>query len=100
MMSHNKYFYKLMIDDLPSATVIPPKATKEETVREYIDSEKFELVEMNKDVVYTEGIMLAKYNLLAKEIRVLNHLDITIDIHAGITKDQYKIVGFEVEPKF
>ena len=27
MMSHNKYFYNLMLDDLPSATVISPKGT-------------------------------------------------------------------------
>ena len=88
-----------MIDDLPSATVIPPKATPEETVREYIDSEKYELVGMQKEVVYTEGLQVAQYDVLYRQLRVMNHLDITVEIHAGITGDQYKIVGFDVEPK-
>ena len=56
MMSHNKYFYKLMIDDLPSATMISPKKNPDENIREYIESERFELVGFNKDIVYTEGL--------------------------------------------
>ena len=54
---------------------------------------------MEKDVVYTEGLMLAKYDLLKQEIRVMNHLDITVEVHGGITGDRLKIVGFDVEPK-
>ena len=50
------------------------------------------------DVVYDDGLPLAKYNLLKKQIRVMNHLDITVEVHSGIS-GRLKIVGFEVEPK-
>ena len=37
--------------------------------------------------------------MLKKEIRVLNHLDIIVEVHGGITGDRFKIVGFDVEAK-
>ena len=40
---------------------------------------------------------LAKYYLHKKEIRVFNHLNITVEVHQSIS-DKFRIVGFEVEP--
>ena len=88
-----------MIDDLPSATVISPKATKPESAQDLIDSDKYKLVGMMDEVIYTEGLKLSKYDLLTKQLRVMNHLDITVEVHGGITGDRLKIVGFDVESK-
>ena len=49
-------------------------------------------------VVYTEGLMGAKYDVPKNELQVMNHLDITVEVHAGMG-DRFKIVGFDVEPK-
>ena len=85
MMSHNKYYYKLMLDDLRSATVIPRSPKLQETIRKYTESELYNLPLFPKnDIVYTEGLMVAKYDVLDREIQVNNHLDITVEIHAGI----------------
>ena len=55
-----------MIDDLPSATVISPKATKPESAQDLIDSDKYKLVGMMDEVVYTEGIKMSKYDMVTK----------------------------------
>ena len=88
-----------MIDDLPSATVISPKATKPESAKELIDSDKYKLVGMMDEVVYTEGLKMSKYDMVSRNLRIMNHLDITVEVHGGITGDRLKIVGFDVEPK-
>ena len=101
MMSQNKYFYKLMVDDLPSATVIPKdrKQKAKEIVRAYESQDIFSILQLNMDVVYTEGLMVGAFDLYEKEFHVNNHLDITLEIHGGIGGDKFKIVGFDVEPK-
>ena len=66
MMASTKYSYRLMVDDLPSATVISPKLTKGESAKDLIDSDKYKLVGMMDKVVYTEGIKMSKYDMVTK----------------------------------
>ena len=55
-----------MIDDLPSATVISPKATKPESAKDLSDSDKYKLVGMMDEVVYTEGLKMSKYDMVSR----------------------------------
>ena len=102
MMSHNKYFYRLMVDDLPSATLLSPKKPDEQPMNATFASgvpETFHLVGIG-DAVYDDGLKVAYYYnfMQQKEIRVYNHLEITVEVHKGLS-DKFRIVGFEVEPK-
>ena len=50
-----------------------------------------------EDIVYEDGIMIAKFNKFYKHPRIFNHLEMTVEVHGNF--DKWKIVGFEVEPK-
>ena len=43
--------------------------------------------------------MLTRFDKDRNEILLNNHLDITVEVHGGITGDRIKIVGFEIEPR-
>ena len=101
-LAYSKYFYNLMIDDLPSATIIPQDAKEEETVMNYTEEQIYKILGLeNKGVVYSEGIMMAEFNAelgtkARHEVILMNHLEMTIEVHGGVTGDRWKIVGFEV----
>jgi len=89
-----------MVDDLPSATLLSPKVTPEQPMTGTFASgvpDSFHLVGIG-DAIYDDGLKVAQYYLHKKEIRVYNHLEITVEVHQGLS-DKFRIVGFEVEPK-
>ena len=91
VLASRGFEYKLMIDDLPSATVIPAENTTTQ--------------HNNPNIVYNKGIRVAKWNPLKSKVEgglgvssVNNHLIMTIDYHKDSTK-AVRIVGFDVEAK-
>jgi hypothetical protein len=77
-MAMHDYEYRLYIDDLPSATLVP---TNDGT----------------KKVDYFEGIPIGLYVESSDKLYLFNHLNITIYAHDTIEGHE-RIVGFEVQP--
>lgn len=84
-----------MLDDLPSATVISSKIPKDvynDTNAEL--SEHYYKIDIG-EVIYDDGLPVARYNLLKKELSIMNHLNITVEVHKGLS-EKWSIVGFDV----
>lgn len=73
------YEYKLFIDDLPSATVVPGKNGNK------------------NEVDYFEGIPIGEYEERTDSLYIFNHLNLTVFTHSTYEKHE-RIVGFEVLP--
>ena len=88
IMSERNYSYKLMIDDLPSATV-------------YRKEGKTTNSESRPDIEYDSGIPVARKIIkpngpITGEIEVMNHLIMTVETHTT-DSGAIRIVGFEVQ---
>ena len=88
-MAEQNYKYKLMIDDLPSATVYHKLANTTNSVSQSTDTQ------------YDYGILVAQKvseatGAMTDEISVMNHLVLNVDTHST-SSGAIRIVGFKVE---
>ena len=86
VMAIRDFNYRLLIDDLPSATVIrrDPSTTNADVMK--LD-----------EIFYDHGIPVAEFDGHYKKLSVYNHLIFTVETHK--VKEDVRIVGFEVEAK-
>ena len=86
-MAKQNYEYKLMVDELPSATVYKHEAKTTNS-------------ESRPEIEYDYGIPVARKTIkhtgpMQEELTVMNHLVLTIETHTT-DSGAIRIVGFEV----
>ena len=86
-MAEMNYNYKLMIDDLPSATVYKKASNTTNS-------------DIHPEIQYDSGIPVARkivkpHGPITGEITVMNHLVLTVETHTT-DSGAIRIVGFEV----
>lgn len=79
-MAQHDYEYRLYIDDLPSATIVPNNDGSSD-----------------RKVDYFEGIPIGLYVKATDSLYLFNHMNITIFTHTTYEGHE-RIVGFEVQP--
>jgi hypothetical protein len=76
-MAKNEYHYKLMVDELISATIIKTESDEKD---------------------YFKGIPVAKHDPVTSQVYMYNHLDLFVSINRAADGTE-RIVEFDVQPK-